>query len=167
MSTGIAGIFAGRAQGFGLGITQVETAPETATQAEGQDQGGSGGTADFILELSETAKRLSRQENPFARALGAVSGAGAAASGEDEDDASGLTRQIREVKKRIEALRKEIEEIRQGEGSEEEKRSKAAAKEAELAALQAQLMELMKQQGGQTMSGASGGAAFYNTGSLT
>jgi len=167
MSTGIAGLFAGGAQGFGVSVKQVEAAQEATTQAEAQSQGGAGSTADFVVDLSETAKRLSRQENPFAKALGAVSGAGAADS-DEEDDSSSVTRQIRELKKRIETLRKEIDEIRQGEGSEEEKRTKAAVKEAELATLQAQLMELMKQQTAQTMPGnSSGGDNFYNTGSLT
>jgi predicted RNase H-like nuclease (RuvC/YqgF family) len=143
----------------------AETGAQAVAPAQEAERRASGGMEAYVVELSEAAKRLSRQGNPFARALEGLGGAG---SGGDQDEEDGVDRQIREIQKRIEALRKELDEIRQGEGSEEEKRSQAAVKEAEIAALQAQLMELTKRKGGQTMPGGSGGSgAFYNTGSLT
>jgi vacuolar-type H+-ATPase subunit I/STV1 len=176
MSTELTGSIAADAQRQELFTRPRKAAEEAAPQGDARTevQGGAQAAerpdtmADYVVELSEAARRLSRQGNPFAKALNGATGAAGSADEQDDDSANSVTRQIQEIKKRIEALRKELDEINQSEGTLEEKRSKAAVKEAEIAALQAQLMELMKKQGGQSMPAApSGGSAFYNTGSLT
>ncbi|BBD09091.1 FlxA-like family protein [Desulfovibrio ferrophilus] len=116
---------------------------------------------DYVIELSETAKKLAAEDNPFDNLLNKA-GLGGGSGDTSEDEGTSI---IDQLKERIQQLQDEISEIQSSDLSAEEKQQQLALKQSELAQLQSQLQQLYDDQQG---AGAQvGGSSFMNTGSLT
>lgn len=150
------------------GAVPSEHEQASATKDKEKDLGPMGA---YVVELSDAAKKLAAEGNPFTARLEAVSGGGGGSSANEGKDP--IQRQMDDLKKQIEIIEKEIEKLQSQNMDEEQKRQLIAVKRAELSQYQAQLAQLQQEQQKAMQqslkaSGASGGGgAFYNTGSLT
>lgn len=139
----------------------VQAAQGAQTQAEKQLDP----MEAYVVELSEAAKKLAREGNPFAERIQKLVGGKSAGDDEEQDP---VQRQMDNLQKQIERLQKEIDEIQGRAMDQEQKDQMLAAKRVELAQYQAQLAQLQQQRDKtlqQSLRSSSGG--FYNTGSLT
>jgi len=145
---------------FSLG-QQAETRTQvTETEAEGTGDP----MEDYVVELSEAARKLAQSENPYTNALNNMGGIAAGGLGEDEEEEDDSV--VSKLKERIQKLNEEIREIQNDqELSDEEKQKQLALKQSELAELQFQLQEAMEAEAAGTSQ--VGGASILNTGSLT
>ncbi|MBU1003747.1 MAG: FlxA-like family protein [Proteobacteria bacterium] len=116
---------------------------------------------DYIVELSDAARKLAESDNPFTKTLQSA-GLGGGSNDESVDQGASLSDQLQE---RIQQLQEEISEIQASDLPDEEKQNQLALKQAELAQLQMQLQEVYKDQ--QSTAAMVGGSGFMNTGSLT
>lgn len=156
----LGGLFDSAIQAFSLGANAPKR-PEPVAPAASETESETNPMQDYIVELSEAARKLAESENPFEKIVERAS-LSAGAKGEEEDKDSSLVSQLKE---RIRQIQEEISEIQADSSlSEEDKQQKLLLKQSELAELQTQLAEALEAE----MGGARvGGSGFMNTGSLT
>ena len=154
---------------FTLGNGQKAAEQDPVAQSEPQTADEkSDPMQDYVVELSEAAKKLAREGNPFTERLQNSSGGGTEKSDESQDP---YDQQLAQLEKEIERIQKEIEGIQNGNLPDEQKQRQLAVKNAQLAQYQAQKAELLEEkqktlQEAMRKAGGAGGG-FYNTGSLT
>lgn len=152
-------LFDSAMQAFALG-TGATRQPENVVPAESEAEYSGNPMEDYVVELSEAARKLAESENPFEKAL---NGAGLSTSANEEEEED--TSLVSQLKERIRKLQQEISEIQNDtELTDEERQQQLMLKQSELAELQTQLAEALEaEQGGSQV----GGSGFMNTGSLT